>query len=115
MNSVEHGNLGISFEEKSESLANDEYFQILIDRQKDPKNITKKVHIEYSLLPERVEFRITDAGDGFDHQKMLTRPKNDLSLIPVGHGRGIMMAREFFDKIEFNEKGNSVYLVKNFK
>lgn len=115
VNSVEHGNLGISFEEKTESLANDEYFQVLIDRQKDPKNITKKICVEYSLLPDRVEFRITDAGDGFDHEKMLTRPKNDLSLVPVGHGRGIMMAREFFDKIQFNTKGNSVYLVKNFK
>ena len=115
VNSVEHGNQGISFEEKSESLANDEYFQILIDRQKDPKNISKKISVEYSLLPDRVEFLITDAGDGFDHQKMLSRPKNDLALVQIGHGRGIMMAREFFDKIEFNEKGNSVYLVKNFK
>jgi anti-sigma regulatory factor (Ser/Thr protein kinase) len=115
LNSVEHGNLGITFEEKTESLANDEYFQVLIDRQKDPKNIAKKISIEYSLHSDRVEFRITDAGDGFDHVKMLNRSKNDISLVPVGHGRGIMMAREFFDKIQFNEKGNSVYLVKFFK
>jgi PAS domain S-box-containing protein len=115
VNSVEHGNLGITFEEKTESLANDEYFQVLIDRQKDPKNIAKKISIEYSLHSDRVEFRITDAGDGFDHVKMLNRSKNDISLVPVGHGRGIMMAREFFDKIQFNEKGNSVYLVKFFK
>ncbi|HMV43553.1 MAG TPA: ATP-binding protein [Leptospiraceae bacterium] len=114
VNSVEHGNLGITFEEKSESLANDEYFQVLINRQKDPKNITKKVIVEYSLLADQVEFRITDMGDGFDHEKMLTRPRNDSTLSQVGHGRGIMMAREFFDKIEFNGKGNSVYLLKRF-
>ncbi|HNA09611.1 MAG TPA: ATP-binding protein, partial [Leptospiraceae bacterium] len=60
------------------------------------------------------EFRITDMGDGFDHEKMLTRPRNDSTLSQVGHGRGIMMAREFFDKIEFNGKGNSVYLLKRF-
>ncbi|MBK9499403.1 MAG: hypothetical protein IPO06_08620 [Leptospiraceae bacterium] len=43
VNSVEHGNLGISFEEKSESLANDEYFQILIDRQKARKTFLKRL------------------------------------------------------------------------
>ncbi|MBP9887998.1 MAG: ATP-binding protein [Leptospiraceae bacterium] len=115
VNSVEHGNLGITFEEKSESLLNDEYFEMLINRQKDPKNRTKKIIVEYSLLPDKVEFRITDAGDGFDHQKMMSKSKNDIDLVRLGHGRGILMAKGFFDKIEFNEKGNSVYLLKNFK
>lgn len=115
VNSVEHGNLGITFEEKSESLLNDEYFEMLINRQKDPKNRNKKILVEYSLLPSHVEFRITDAGEGFDHKKMLSKSKDDTDLVRLGHGRGILMAKSFFDKIEFNEKGNSVFLVKNFK
>ncbi|MBK8396047.1 MAG: ATP-binding protein [Leptospiraceae bacterium] len=115
VNSVEHGNLGITFEEKTNSLMNDEYFEMLIDRQKDPKNINKRISIEYALLPDRVEFRITDAGNGFDHRKILSKTKDDYDMFKLGHGRGILMAKGFFDKIEFNEKGNSVFLVKNFK
>ena len=94
---------------------NDEYFEMLIDRQKDPKNINKRISIEYALLPDRVEFRITDAGNGFDHRKILSKTKDDYDMFKLGHGRGILMAKGFFDKIEFNEKGNSVFLVKNFK
>lgn len=114
VNSVEHGNLGITFEEKSESLLNDEYFQILTDRQKSPRNKNKKIIVEYSLIPGQVEFRITDEGNGFDHRKIMAKSKTDKDMLQFGNGRGIMMAKEFFTTIEFNERGNSVYLVKKF-
>ena len=45
---------------------------------------------------------------------MLGRTKDDKTLQNLGHGRGVIIARDFFDKIEYNEKGNSVYLVKHF-
>ena len=45
----------------------------------------------------------------------MRKETNDKSLENLGHGRGLIMTRDFFDKIEYNEKGNSVYLVKYFK
>ncbi len=114
INSMEHGNLGISFEEKSQALANDSYIHILSERQKDPLNINKRITVIYSLTPEKIEVSITDEGNGFDHKKMLARSIDDSNSSSLGHGRGILMSKIFFDHIEYNEKGNSVFIVKKF-
>jgi len=114
INAMEHGNLGITFEEKSESLINGTYIQILMDRQKSLLNSKKRIKVESSLTPERMEVVITDEGDGFDHEKMLARSMNDDTNGILGHGRGIAMSKIFLDSIVYNEKGNSVRFVKKF-
>ena len=63
--------------------------------------------IEFTVGPELISFRITDEGNGFDHKKMLLRKSDDKEIQALAHGRGIIMARDFFDKVEYNEKGNS--------
>ena len=115
INAMEHGNLGITFEEKSESLINGTYIQILMDRQKSLINSKKRITVESSLTPEKMEVIITDEGDGFDHEKMLARSMNDDTNGILGHGRGIAMSKIFLDSIVYNEKGNSVRIIKKFK
>lgn len=115
INAMEHGNLGITFEEKSESLINGTYIQILMDRQKSLINSKKRITVESSLTPEKMEVVITDEGDGFDHEKMLARSMNDDTNGILGHGRGIAMSKIFLDSIVYNEKGNSVRIIKKFK
>ncbi|MBK9498878.1 MAG: ATP-binding protein [Leptospiraceae bacterium] len=105
INAMEHGNLGITFEEKSESLINGTYIQILMDRQKSLINSKKRITVESSLTPEKMEVIITDEGDGFDHEKMLARSMNDDTNGILGHGRGIAMSKIFLDSIVYNEKG----------
>ena len=114
INAMEHGNLGITFEEKSESLLNGTYIQILMDRQKSFVNSKKRITVEYSLTPERMEVVITDEGDGFDHEKMLARSINDDTNGILSHGRGIAISKIFLDSIVYNQKGNSVRVTKNF-
>ena len=115
LNAIEHGNLNINFDEKTQQQENGDYLQFLIARQKNPLYTNKFVTIEYKINPTQISFRITDEGEGFDHKKMMRKETNDKSLENLGHGRGLIMTRDFFDKIEYNEKGNSVYLVKYFK
>lgn len=115
INAIEHGNLDISFEEKTELQANGDYLQYLIERQKLPEYTNKYVTIEFIVNPSLISFRVTDEGKGFDSKKMLQRKKDDQEIQTLSHGRGIFMARDFFDVIEYNEIGNSVYLVKYFK
>jgi ABC-type nitrate/sulfonate/bicarbonate transport system substrate-binding protein len=114
INAIEHGNLNISFDEKTELQATGDYLQFLIERQKEPKYTNKFVTIEFIVNPELISFRITDEGSGFDHKKMLQRKKDDKEIQSLSHGRGIIMTRNFFDIVEYNEKGNSIYLVKYF-
>lgn len=114
INAMEHGNLGISFEEKSESLMNGTYIELLIKRQRNKTHADKQITVEYSLTPKRIEVKITDEGEGFDHQKMLSRSINQLDDNILGHGRGIALVKNYIDSIVYNEKGNSVHIIKNF-
>lgn len=113
-NAIEHGNLNISYDEKTGATSTpggETYFQLIVERQQDPRYRDRGISIAYSLNRHRVMFVIRDEGDGFNHEHMLRhRADGD-----VYHGRGIAMAREIFDTVSYNDKGNAVVLVKNFK
>ncbi len=113
LNAIEHGNFEISFEDKTEALMNDNYFQILALKQKDEKYNQRRIEVEYRITPTMAEYSITDQGKGFDHRKVIQKGNraNDEML---SHGRGILMASNVFDDIKFNNKGNQVVLVKNY-
>jgi PAS domain-containing protein len=114
INSIEHGNLGITFKEKSQAMMEDEYFDLLSDRQKHPDCRDKKVKIEYIITSSKAVYKITDDGAGFDHIKTMedrVKEAND-NLLP--HGRGIAIAKNIFDEVRYNNKGNQVLLVKYF-
>jgi len=115
INAVEHGNLNITYDEKTTSLNERNYLALLKERREDPKYKDKKIKIEYKLYPEKVLYKITDEGKGFDHESIRkiksTALNKELSL----HGRGIKMTESVFDEVTFNQKGNSVTLLKYFK
>lgn len=113
INAIEHGNLNIGYQEKSEAILNGTYMDFLLERQNDPRYKDRKVCIEYTLTPERVAYRVTDQGDGFDYNKAVKRGREDM-FAELGHGRGIQVAKTAFDKIEYSGKGNTVFLEKYF-
>jgi len=115
INAIEHGNLNVSFEEKTEAIMNDSYFALIAARRQDPRYRDRTVQIEYSLNPVKVVYRITDEGDGFDHNATLQNHSRDVNEQLLAHGRGISLARTIFDSITFNEKGNQVTLLKKFR
>jgi anti-sigma regulatory factor (Ser/Thr protein kinase)/PAS domain-containing protein len=112
INSIEHGNLNITFEEKSQALMTDNYIELLNSRQKDPDNASKKVKIEYLISPKKAIYKITDQGKGFNHKKIMSMNGEDTNNNYTAHGRGIAMTRSIFDEVKYNLKGNQVLLVK---
>jgi anti-sigma regulatory factor (Ser/Thr protein kinase) len=114
VNAIEHGNLGITFEEKSEAIIEDRYFEMLAIRQRDPRYESRKVEIYYAIDNEKVTFRITDEGEGFDHQTFLQNNSRNANTLLRAHGRGITMSKNYFDEICYNRRGNQVLLVKRF-
>ncbi|HPJ38557.1 MAG TPA: ATP-binding protein [Spirochaetota bacterium] len=113
INAIEHGNLNITFEEKTSALLEDRYFRFIGERQNDPRFCNKKVYIDYMVDAEKVIYRITDEGNGFDHEEMFKKA-DDVNEEMEAHGRGITMAKNIFDTVKYNKKGNQVLLVKNF-
>lgn len=106
INAVEHGNLGISYKEKSELIADEKWENEVSSRLALADNLGKHVTVEFSRNAEDITFVITDQGAGFDWQQyMEISPKRAFD----SHGRGIAMANSMsINQIEYLEAGNKV-------
>ncbi len=91
INTIEHENLGISFEEKIQAMIDDNYFEFIAERQQNPKLCNKRVKIEYSIDHEKAIYKIAEEGDGFNHKKYLDNDSNDANKEMLAHGRGVSM------------------------
>jgi len=76
---------------------------ILHGNRSDPGKI---VDIEIISKKDELKIKVTDQGPGFKPEKVPdpTTPENIEEL----NGRGIYLMKHLADKIEYNEKGNSV-------
>ena len=114
INAIEHGNLNITFEEKSEAMRNNRYLDFIRERQMDARYRDRMVRIDYFLNKDAVQYMVTDEGDGFDYHLTMRKVDDSVEKNQLAHGRGINMSRVLFDRVEYNSKGNQVLLVKNF-
>ena len=112
-NAVEHGNLGITFEEKSNALKASRFYPLAIERSHKEPYKDRVVTVRSRVFPNlrRIEYFVADQGNGFDWHS-LPDPKDKRNLLNR-NGRGIMMARYAFDDMAYNETGNEVTLVVN--
>jgi len=70
----------------------------------------KTVTIEYSVSAEKVEVSITDEGEGFDPSQV-PDPRLGENIYKTS-GRGLLLIRSYMDLAEYNERGNSLHMVK---
>lgn len=114
VNSIEHGNLEITYDEKTEAQMNDRFIDLLRERQVNPEFRDRRVYIRYSINETEVRYIISDEGGGFDHRKITAADENSANDNWLSHGRGITLALGIFDKVLYNEKGTEVTLVKKY-
>lgn len=114
INAIEHGNLNVTFDEKTDAMERGEYFEFLQERQRDPRYKDKRIRLDYALNSKRFGLRVTDEGSGFDHKKRMSMSMAQLNEDNIGHGRGIFLLIETFDRIKYNDVGNQVTLIKRF-
>lgn len=106
VNAIEHGNLGLSYEDKSRLLPQGRWQETLEARAKDPVYSTRKARAEFRCTDELTWVRITDEGAGFDWTRYLDF---DPARAGHAHGRGIALARMVsFDEVHFLGRGNQV-------
>lgn len=104
LNGIEHGNLGIDYEEKSLLLADGIYETELLRRIASPEHRDKSVRVELERTDSRLRLVIEDCGPGFDFERFLTF---DPERVFDSHGRGVLLARAVLD-VEFEAPGNRV-------
>lgn len=109
VNAVEHGNCGITYEEKSAYLAeHGDGLELIRERSRAPDIAAKRVYLSYRIQADRTVVTIRDDGDGFDWYAY--RASTGADGIDESHGRGILMARAYIDELAYNDKGNEVTL-----
>lgn len=106
VNAIEHGNLGISYDEKTELIKSENLLNEVETRLALEENKDKHVKIEYERNDNEIAFQITDCGVGFDYEKFMNI---DLTKVFDSHGRGIAMAKLLsFSEIQYFNPGNKV-------
>lgn len=106
VNAVEHGNLGISYADKSQLLMKGQWHQEVERRLQLAEYRDRFVEVHFQRHTDSLRFNIQDQGSGFDWQNYLDfSPERAFDL----HGRGIAMACKLsVDKLEYQGNGNSV-------
>lgn len=106
LNAVEHGNLAISYELKSELVQTNKWKEEVDKRLVDPLYRDRVVTVFLEKTGERCSLVIHDQGDGFSWEQYL---HVDPSRATHNHGRGIAMANMMsFDELIYNVRGNQV-------
>ncbi|MFP4300948.1 MAG: cyclic nucleotide-binding domain-containing protein [Spirochaetaceae bacterium] len=105
MNAIEHGNCGISYEEKTEYLnRHGDIIPLIREKASLRENRDKRVYFSYKITPERSYYTIRDEGEGFDWQSMVSGDDGSLEM----HGHGIRMASHYIENLRYNNAGNQV-------
>lgn len=105
-NAIEHGNLGITYREKSELVEKGEWLKEIERRLNLPENVNKYVHLTLKRRGDTMTVLIEDQGPGFDWTKYL---EMDEVRVFDNHGRGIAITNKYL-KLEYLGTGNKVLL-----
>ena len=110
INAIEHGNCGITHEEKSEALAKGiSAVDMIAERCKNPEIRKKKVELLWDIQSDKTSFVISDEGNGFDVKSYIKKFSEHDKM--KQHGLGIKMASMLATKLLYNKKGNVVTLI----
>lgn len=111
VNAIEHGNLGISYAEKSQLRREERWNEEVALRASLPANIEKRVRVSLNRSGKTVQVRIEDEGPGFDWLRYL---EFDPERAFDPNGRGIALARmSGAARVEYQGCGNTVVLHMN--
>jgi CheY-like chemotaxis protein/anti-sigma regulatory factor (Ser/Thr protein kinase) len=109
LNAVEHGNLGICFEEKRDLLLQDKWDLEIERRLTQPEHMAKNARLYLERREREIEIAIEDEGDGFDFERFRNFSPDRAEAT---NGRGIHLASRDFDHLAFKGSGNRVECVK---
>ncbi len=106
LNAVEHGNLGITYEDKGRLIREGSWEAEVERRLALPANKDKTVDVHFARASDRIEITVRDQGEGFDWERFLDF---DPARASDSHGRGIALARLLsFDSLQYLGTGSCV-------
>ena len=110
INAIEHGNLGLTYEEKTHALELGTLRQLVDDRRANPERSALRTTVWMQRSGDDLRIRIRDQGLGFDWRR-LPDPTDPANIL-ADHGRGVLLAALAVDELTYNEAGNEVTVLK---
>jgi serine/threonine-protein kinase RsbW len=74
------------------------------------RDSSKQVHVLFHVSQDHAEMTITDQGEGFEHWNVADPTEEERLDKP--RGRGVLLIRELMSESKYNDKGNSVWMLK---
>lgn len=109
INAVEHGNLAITYQEKTRLVQSGNWEAEVLSRLQMPEYRERRVRVSLDRLPDTIKVVVKDEGGGFDWRPFLEFSP-ERAFDP--HGRGISMAKLMsFDDLEYQGAGNQVQVI----
>lgn len=106
INAIEHGNLEISYDEKTQLISNNSLMEEVENRLAQAPFNERFATLEIRNLDQQFQVTITDMGKGFDFENYL---EFSIERALDNHGRGIMMAMNAgFEEVEYQLGGRQV-------
>jgi CheY-like chemotaxis protein len=107
-NAIFHGNLelGSDIKEADEK----KYYRLAEERKTEAPYKDRRVYVTATLTRQEASFVVRDQGEGFD-PATLPDPTDPSNLERVS-GRGLLLIQTFMDRVEHNEMGNQITMVK---
>ncbi len=106
INAIEHGNLGITYKEKSILNSNGNWEEEVNQRLLSSENNHKLATLQFRRYVDAIEITVIDQGQGFDWK---TYMDFDPERVMDNHGRGIAVANNLcFTSVEYIGIGNEV-------
>lgn len=106
INAIEHGNLGIGYQEKTMLNDNGTWEEEVSRRLALPENKTLLAEVSFQNKADEISITVVDQGKGFNWKNYLDF---DPERITDNHGRGIALAyNHCFSHLEYLGKGNQV-------
>ncbi len=109
-NAIEHGNLGISAQEKNKAIEEGRFGELLEERLQQDNNVKKEICITAEVTADQFRVIIRDEGAGFDWRSL---PELQPESLLQYSGRGIFLTQIYFDEVSYNDKGNEATLIKH--
>ncbi|MCW8982778.1 MAG: response regulator, partial [Gammaproteobacteria bacterium] len=106
INAVEHGNLEISYDDKSHLNLTQGWEDEVHRRQELPEYRDRFATVSYQREDNCFSITVRDGGAGFDWERFM---EFDASRVLDNHGRGIAIAKNLaFSELEYSDGGRTV-------
>lgn len=111
LNALYRGNLELSRREFQCKAADEPLPEVVTTRLKQSPYKDRKIYFDARLMRDVFRIEIHDNGPGFN--TAILQSLRDPHSLDDDRGRGLVLMHSFMDKVQFNDRGNQVTLIKH--